>query len=311
MQGTVLTWIPGDDGGGAAEVAGAPGRLALLPVTVEGDGGVREHGVGLVARAAGQDGAALRAGATRVVHGLLDDRVRHRRLRHAPERLPGPRLHRRRQGRRVHDRRLERAAAGPRAGLGRTGHHDDRARRHRSDRRVRADLWRVRADFWRVRGDLWRIRSDLWWVRADLWRVWRRGPGRASLTSRVAVVRRAYLTTLASRVAVVWRAGLERRRHGGDRRQRQRRGLVRDGRAGRSRAGGRRRRRRRVRGVDAERRVPGRSGLARCRLHCSDEVELVKRVEQRVALALQSPQCSRFCSMYSRSRHDVRKRMDS
>jgi hypothetical protein len=277
MQGTVLTWIPGDDGGGAAEVAGAPGRLALLPVTVEGDGGVREHGVGLVARAAGQDGAALRAGATRVVHGLLDDRVRHRRLRHAPERLPGPRLHRRRQGRRVHDRRLERAAAGPRAGLGRTGHHDDRARRHRSDRRVRADLWRVRADFWRVRGDLWRIRSDLWWVRADLWRVWRRGPGRASLTSRVAVVRRAYLTTLASRVAVVWRAslttltsrvavvrrgslttlasrvavvrraGLERRRYGGDRRQRQRRGLVRDGRAGR------RRRRRRVGGVDAER----------------------------------------------------------
>jgi len=107
----MLTWVSGDNGGGAAEVAGAAGRLGLLPVAVEREGGVREHGVGAVARAAGQDGVALGAGAARVVHGLLDDGVRHRGLGHAPQRLPGARRHRRRQRRWVHDRRLERAAA--------------------------------------------------------------------------------------------------------------------------------------------------------------------------------------------------------
>lgn len=105
---TTLTWVTGDNGGCAAEVAGAAGRLDLLPVAVEREGGVREHGVGAVARAAGKDGVALGAGAARVVHGLLDDGVRHRGLGHAPQRLPGAR---RRQRRWVHDRRLERAPA--------------------------------------------------------------------------------------------------------------------------------------------------------------------------------------------------------
>lgn len=136
----LVAWVSGDNGGGAAEVAGAAGRLALLPVAVEGEGGVREHGVGVVARAGGLDGAALGAGAARVVHGLLDDGVRHRGLGHAPERLPGPRRQRRRQRRRVHDRRLERppaaAAAGAGPEFGRAGHHDDGARRHRSERRA-------------------------------------------------------------------------------------------------------------------------------------------------------------------------------
>jgi hypothetical protein len=112
----MLTRVSGDNGGGAAEVAGAAGRLVLLPVAVEREGGVREHGVGVVARAAGQDGVALGAGAARVVHGLLDDGVRHRGLGHAPQRLPGARQHRRRQRRWVHDRRLERAAAAAVAG---------------------------------------------------------------------------------------------------------------------------------------------------------------------------------------------------
>jgi hypothetical protein len=107
----VLTWVSSDNGGGAAEIAGAPRPLGLLPVAVEGEGCVREHGVGVVAGAAGLDGVALGAGAARVFHGLLDDRVRHRRLRHAPQRLPGPRRQRRRQRRRVDYRRLERAAA--------------------------------------------------------------------------------------------------------------------------------------------------------------------------------------------------------
>ena len=137
-----LTWILGDEHGGAAEVAGGAVGLGALPVAVEGVGGVGDHGVRPEARPRRLDGVAVGAGAARVVHRRLDYPLRHRRLRHAPHRAP-PRRPPRRVRRREHHRRQVPATAARRA----------RRRLRRVLRRARCDprwIRRVHRRAWHV-----------------------------------------------------------------------------------------------------------------------------------------------------------------
>ena len=79
-----LTWSLVGDGGGAAKVARPGGPMVALVVAVDGVRGVRGLGVGLEARGAGLDGAAVGAVAARVVQPRLQPRVPDRGVRHAP-----------------------------------------------------------------------------------------------------------------------------------------------------------------------------------------------------------------------------------
>ena len=63
------------------------GHGPVPAVAVEGVGGVRHHGVGLEARGAWLDGAAVRAVAARVVQRRLQPGVPDGRVRHAPARV--------------------------------------------------------------------------------------------------------------------------------------------------------------------------------------------------------------------------------
>ena len=85
--GKLTSWFLVDDGGSTGEVAGPAGPAFVLVVVVERVGGMRELGVGLVARRAGLDGAAVRAVAARPVQRRLQPRVPSRRVRRAPARL--------------------------------------------------------------------------------------------------------------------------------------------------------------------------------------------------------------------------------
>lgn len=58
-EGTALTWILGDEHGGAAKVAGPAGSPSPLPVAVEGVGGVGDDRIRLEAGPAGEDGVAV------------------------------------------------------------------------------------------------------------------------------------------------------------------------------------------------------------------------------------------------------------
>lgn len=83
-DGNALTGIHGDQHCRPPEVASPSSLLLLLPITVEGEGGVRQQCGRLVTRPIQLDGLAVGARSARIVHGHLDYRVRHRRLGHAP-----------------------------------------------------------------------------------------------------------------------------------------------------------------------------------------------------------------------------------
>ena len=79
------TWVPFDEGSGAAEVAGDVGVAVLLVEDVEGVGGVGEERVRLVAPAARlQLGAVGAAGAARPVQRVLEVLLGGTRPGHAP-----------------------------------------------------------------------------------------------------------------------------------------------------------------------------------------------------------------------------------
>lgn len=79
------TWVPLDEGSGAAEVAGDVGVAVLLVEDVEGVGGVGEERVRLVAPAARlQLGAVGAAGAARPVQRVLEVLLGGARPGHAP-----------------------------------------------------------------------------------------------------------------------------------------------------------------------------------------------------------------------------------
>nr|ACL53267.1 unknown [Zea mays] len=81
---TGASWFVIHDVGGAVEVARRLGPAVALVVAVERIRGVREPGVGLEARRAGLDGAAVGAVAARVLQRRLQPRVPGGRVRHAP-----------------------------------------------------------------------------------------------------------------------------------------------------------------------------------------------------------------------------------
>lgn len=79
------TWVPLDEGAGAAKVAGDVGVAVLLVEDVEGVGGVGEERVGLVAPPTGlQLGAVGAAGAARPVQRVLEILLGGARPGHAP-----------------------------------------------------------------------------------------------------------------------------------------------------------------------------------------------------------------------------------
>lgn len=79
-----LTWCDVDDGSGAVEVARAAGPVLALVVAVDRVGGVRDHGVGFVARRPRLDGAAVGAVGAGVVQRRQQPRVAGSLLRHTP-----------------------------------------------------------------------------------------------------------------------------------------------------------------------------------------------------------------------------------
>lgn len=82
---TVRTWVPLDEGSGAAEVAGDVGVAVLLVENVEGVGGVGEERVRLVAPPARlQLGAVGAAGPARPVQRALEVLLGGARPGHAP-----------------------------------------------------------------------------------------------------------------------------------------------------------------------------------------------------------------------------------
>lgn len=80
----IITWINGDEYGGSSKITSTSGDLSPLPIAIEGVGGVRKQCIRHEARSARLNLVAISSRSTRIVHRLLDDRVRHRRLRHAP-----------------------------------------------------------------------------------------------------------------------------------------------------------------------------------------------------------------------------------
>ena len=78
-----------DDGSGAGEVARPAGPVIALVVAVERVRGVGDHGVGLEARRAGLDGAAVGAVGAGIVQRLQKPRVPGGLVSHAPARRQG------------------------------------------------------------------------------------------------------------------------------------------------------------------------------------------------------------------------------
>lgn len=190
-----LTWIFGHKHGSPPEVARPAGHLRTLPVAVEGEGGMSYQRIWLVAGPIGQNGVAVCSWSTSIIHGFLDDRVRHGGLRHAPQ-APRPlRRRRRRDRRRIHHRWQENRRARRKLRWAWHIHRwvRDKARRRR--RRLawyeanwaRNVSWRAGLIFrwaWdiggRARHSFWRIRHRPRWARHDLrcaWNVHRRVGG--------------------------------------------------------------------------------------------------------------------------------------
>jgi hypothetical protein len=80
----LITWVVGDEVGGAGEDAGMLVLVVALEEAVDGVGAVRTDGVRGEAAAVLLDGLAVRAGAARVVQRLLQHDVRLVRAANAP-----------------------------------------------------------------------------------------------------------------------------------------------------------------------------------------------------------------------------------
>lgn len=82
--GLLLTRINGDEYGCSSKITFTSSHLSSLPVAIECVGGVRKQRVRHEAGPTWLNLLTLCSRPTCIVHCFLDDRLRHRRLRHAP-----------------------------------------------------------------------------------------------------------------------------------------------------------------------------------------------------------------------------------